>query len=469
MQLTTTQVSTQPASTATITQYTTLGPSTVTRYVHDPANSHTIYSTVQTTNVVTQISTVPASSIYVTYTTTAQGQVSTVTLTYTQTTSTSPAARATTSSASFVRPAVALRSPTVIAGNTVSVASQVDDAKYTVTIPFAITVYDVASSTIGVSSNGILGLSAVTTDYANAVLPAYTINSVGVFPCWDDMIINVGAPQGIFYGVEGTAPNRAITFEWYCSQYNNVTFYYHFLVSFWENMPNVTTFDYLNMSNSGISATSGIEAQGHTFLIDVDLHFTTTPPPSNSAGTRASSNYTQDSQSPPSSAEVKKMKETAVHPNRKTNSERSSEDVLAEMQKHFLVLYPQLSDDIDVWDAYNLDQAEVGLDLTNPIVCQRISAAWSDLNSVERSGPDQNVLQDAMREKRDAHIEQCDQTLQWQSWNASEWFGSKNVVVRNIDVSPMERRQRERRETAARQTEAEGLAGVSGQGQGSRE
>ncbi|KAK3667348.1 hypothetical protein LTR22_001864 [Elasticomyces elasticus] len=527
MQLTTTQVSTQPASTATITQYTTLRPSTVTRYVHDPANSHTIYSTVQTTNVVTQISTVPASSIYVTYTTTAQGQVSTVTLTYTQTTSTSPAARATTSSASFVRPAVALRSPTVIAGNTVSVASQVDDAKYTVTIPFAITVYDVASSTIGVSSNGILGLSAVTTDYANAVLPAYTINSVGVFPCWDDMIINVGAPQGIFYGVEGTAPNRAITFEWYCSQYNNVTFYYHFLVSFWENMPNVTTFDYLNMSNSGISATSGIEAQGpakysqysfnqavltsgkiisfnnsqkksrraihlalppclvlsipesvpqrlgaalrYTFLIDVDLHFTTTPPPSNSAGTRASSNYTQDSQSPPSSAEVKKMKETAVHPNRKTNSERSSEDVLAEMQKHFLVLYPQLSDDIDVWDAYNLDQAEVGLDLTNPIVCQRISAAWSDLNSVERSGPDQNVLQDAMREKRDAHIEQCDQTLQWQSWNASEWFGSKNVVVRNIDVSPMERRQRERRETAARQTEAEGLAGVSGQGQGSRE
>ncbi|KAK4895773.1 hypothetical protein LTR27_006255 [Elasticomyces elasticus] len=150
----------------------------------------------------------------------------------------------------------------VIAGNTVSVASQVDDAKYTVTIPFAITVYGVASSTIGVSSNGILGLSAVTTDYANAVLPAYTINSVGVFPCWDDMIINVGAPQGIFYGVEGTAPNRAITFEWYCSQYNNVTFYYHFLVSFWENMPNVTTFDYLNMSNSGISATSGIEAQG---------------------------------------------------------------------------------------------------------------------------------------------------------------------------------------------------------------
>ncbi|KAK5728352.1 hypothetical protein LTR15_001487 [Elasticomyces elasticus] len=199
----------------------------------------------------TQISTVPASSIYVTYTT--------------QTTSTSPAARATTSSASLVRPAVALRSPTVIAGNTVSVASQVDDAKYTVSfalhmmsrtatkirtkyiqvvIPFALTVYGVASSTVTVSSNG------------------YAINGVGIFPCWDDLLISVGTPQGVFYGVDGTAPNRAITFEWYTSHYGNATFYYHFLASFWENMPNVTTFDYLNMSDSGVSATTGIEAQG---------------------------------------------------------------------------------------------------------------------------------------------------------------------------------------------------------------
>ncbi|KAK5759124.1 hypothetical protein LTS12_010732 [Elasticomyces elasticus] len=241
MQLTTTQISTQPASTATITQYTTLGPSTVT-----------------------------TSSIYVTYTT--------------QTTSTSPAARATTSSASLVRPAVALRSPTVIAGNTVSVASQVEDAKYTVSfalhmmsrtatkirtkyiqvvIPFALTVYGVASSTVTVSSNGVLGLGTpLTTDYNNSPLPQYAINGVGIFPCWDDLLISVGTPQGVFYGVDGTAPNRAITFEWYTSHYGNATFYYHFLASFWENMPNVTTFDYLNMSDSGVSATTGIEAQG---------------------------------------------------------------------------------------------------------------------------------------------------------------------------------------------------------------
>ncbi|KAK5694609.1 hypothetical protein LTR97_009199 [Elasticomyces elasticus] len=183
----------------------------------------------------TQISTVPASSIYVTYTT--------------QTTSTSPAARATTSSASLVRPAVALRSPTVIAGNTVSVASQVDDAKYTV------------SFALHMMSRSWLG-TPLTTDYNNSPLPQYAINGVGIFPCWDDLLISVGTPQGVFYGVDGTAPNRAITFEWYTSHYGNATFYYHFLASFWENMPNVTTFDYLNMSDSGVSATTGIEAQG---------------------------------------------------------------------------------------------------------------------------------------------------------------------------------------------------------------
>ncbi|KAK3667354.1 hypothetical protein LTR22_001870 [Elasticomyces elasticus] len=370
LQITTSQISTQPASTATVTQYTTLSPNTVTRFVfHELWNvssgclglsiiTAVLCSSVRsssgprkpfglavgllllliltisfcTTNVVTQYSALPASSIYVTYTTTAQGQASTVTLTYTQTrssfsstasmvitpagaaaagaaaststqgstvatstssvrastappiitttTTTTTAAPRTTSSSSFIRPAVALRSPTVIAGNTVSVTSQVDDAVYTVTIPFALTVYGVASSTIQISSNGVLGLSAVTSDYANAALPQYTINSVGVFPCWDDLLIFQSTPQGIFYSVDGTAPARSITFEWYTSHYQNATYYYHFLVSFWENLPNVTTFDYLaslpiliacggqeqplihNMTDGGISALAGIEAQG---------------------------------------------------------------------------------------------------------------------------------------------------------------------------------------------------------------
>ncbi|KAK3658723.1 hypothetical protein LTR56_001594 [Elasticomyces elasticus] len=342
LQITTSQISTQPASTATVTQYTTLSPNTVTRFVfHELWNvssgclglsiiTAVLCSSVRsssgprkpfglavgllllliltisfcTTNVVTQYSALPASSIYVTYTITPAGaaaagaaaststqgstvatstssvRASTAPPIITTTTTTTTAAPRTTSSSSFIRPAVALRSPTVIAGNTVSVTSQVDDAVYTVTIPFALTVYGVASSTIQISSNGVLGLSAVTSDYANAALPQYTINSVGVFPCWDDLLIFQSTPQGIFYSVDGTAPARSITFEWYTSHYQNATYYYHFLVSFWENLPNVTTFDYLaslpiliacggqeqplihNMTDGGISALAGIEAQG---------------------------------------------------------------------------------------------------------------------------------------------------------------------------------------------------------------
>ena len=189
-----------------------------------------------------------------------------------------------TSSSSFVRPAIALRSPTVICGNTVSVTSTVDDATFTLALPFPITIYGVANTTVQVSSNGvstrtrillplslakpcqILGIGApITTAYANAALPQYAIDSTGVFPFWDDLFISLGTPQGIFYEVDGTAPSRSVTFEWYTSHYNNETYYAHFLISFWESMPNVTTIDYLNITDSGSGATVGIEAQTRKF------------------------------------------------------------------------------------------------------------------------------------------------------------------------------------------------------------
>ncbi|KAK4932566.1 hypothetical protein LTR49_000990 [Elasticomyces elasticus] len=321
LQITTSQISTQPASTATVTQYTTLSPNTVTRFVfHELWNvssgclglsiiTAVLCSSVRSSSgprkpfglavgllllliltISFCITPAGAAAAGAAASTSTQGstvatstssvRASTAPPIITTTTTTTTAAPRTTSSSSFIRPAVALRSPTVIAGNTVSVTSQVDDAVYTVTIPFALTVYGVASSTIQISSNGVLGLSAVTSDYANAALPQYTINSVGVFPCWDDLLIFQSTPQGIFYSVDGTAPARSITFEWYTSHYQNATYYYHFLVSFWENLPNVTTFDYLaslpiliacggqeqplihNMTDGGISALAGIEAQG---------------------------------------------------------------------------------------------------------------------------------------------------------------------------------------------------------------
>lgn len=137
-----------------------------------------------------------------------------------------------------------------------------DDAVYPVTIPAPITIMGTSSTRVNVSTNGILAISSLTTAYANSPLPQYAVAPIAVFPCWDDLYINVGNPQGIFYGVDdGAVGKRGTTFEYYLAQYQAATFYYHFLVSFWEDRPNVVTIDYLNMTNSGSGATVGINSQ----------------------------------------------------------------------------------------------------------------------------------------------------------------------------------------------------------------
>ncbi|KAI7142866.1 hypothetical protein KC344_g6818 [Hortaea werneckii] len=265
----------------------------------------------------------PASSIYVTYTTTVQGQVQTVTFTYTPTTSTPGALlvclahgihrhhsdcvcdiqllylfyswkqssykykqlknkqpyirdhdhyhddqqshiilKLSKSDSSFARPDVALRTPTVVAGSTTSATANVDDALFTVNMPFAVSLYGVASTTITVSSNGILAVaSPVTTAYNNAALPQYSVCGTGLLAFWDDLIINSGRTQGIFWSSEGKSPSRSITFEFYESKYQAPDTYAHFLVSFWENLPGIATIDFLNITDGGISATVGGQSQ----------------------------------------------------------------------------------------------------------------------------------------------------------------------------------------------------------------
>ncbi|KAI7261952.1 hypothetical protein KC345_g9608 [Hortaea werneckii] len=259
--------------TQTVTAYTTLEASTYT--------SSTVYSTVQTTEVQTQVSTMPASSIYVTYTTTVQGQVSTVTFTYTPTTSTPGALLLCLAHGihrhhsncvrdvqlfylfyfwkqsgykyeqlknqqpcvcdhdhnynhhkSHIIPKlpknVALRTLTVIAGSTTSATANVDDALFAVNVPFAVSLYGVASTTITVTSNGILAVaSPVTTAYQNAALTQYSVCGTGLLAFWDDLIANSGRAQA------------------------------HFLVSFWENLPGIATIDFLNITDNGVSATVG--------------------------------------------------------------------------------------------------------------------------------------------------------------------------------------------------------------------
>jgi hypothetical protein len=83
-----------------------------------------------------------------------------------------------------------------------------------------------------------------------------------VAPYWDDLYVYGNTPQGLYYKVDGAAPARTVTFEWYTSHYQDPTQYYHFTAKFSENSPGTSEFVYYQISDRGVSATVG--AQGLT-------------------------------------------------------------------------------------------------------------------------------------------------------------------------------------------------------------
>lgn len=80
-------------------------------------------------------------------------------------------------------------------------------------------------------------------------------------PFWADLFITDCTPQGIYYEVDGDAPNRELTFEYYTSKYDEGAEFFHFLVKFQENDPNAFTINYLDVSDLGTSATVGAQSE----------------------------------------------------------------------------------------------------------------------------------------------------------------------------------------------------------------
>ena len=85
----------------------------------------------------------------------------------------------------------------------------------------------------------------------------FTDNAALAF--WDDTMIYADTQQGIYYEIQGTKPDRQTVFEFYLSSYNGDNQYYHFLVRFYEDRPGVVTYQYLNVSDHGGSATVGVQ------------------------------------------------------------------------------------------------------------------------------------------------------------------------------------------------------------------
>ncbi len=102
---------------------------------------------------------------------------------------------------------------------TADIGNHCDDCVTTVALPFTVTLYGTAYSSINLSSNGNAQFGTNNSAYANGCLPQATTFGVAICPHWDDLRTD-GAGQGIFTSVSGLAPNRVFNIEWRTGYYS---------------------------------------------------------------------------------------------------------------------------------------------------------------------------------------------------------------------------------------------------------
>jgi hypothetical protein len=101
----------------------------------------------------------------------------------------------------------------------------------------------------------VISIGSGTSEYSASSLPANYVPSYSIFPYWDDTFIYQGQPQGLFYLIEGTK----ISIECYLSHYGDARQYYHYIVVYDSATPGIFTYSYYQISDSGISATVGVQ------------------------------------------------------------------------------------------------------------------------------------------------------------------------------------------------------------------
>ncbi|CAF4705720.1 unnamed protein product [Rotaria sp. Silwood1] len=140
-----------------------------------------------------------------------------------------------------------------------SVNGSVDDKYFTITVPFNITLYNTTTTSITVTTNGVICLQTCSTTFTETALPTSAFSGATILPYWDDLYIYANTSQGIYYQKQGNAPNQTFIVEYYCSHYQQSTDYYNFQVIFFENMPGVVQFIYYEVTDEGASSTVGVQ------------------------------------------------------------------------------------------------------------------------------------------------------------------------------------------------------------------
>ncbi|KAJ6260645.1 hypothetical protein Dda_4872 [Drechslerella dactyloides] len=174
-------------------------------------------------------------------------------------------------------PQVELPSPTALFGDAVNRSpSDIDDPWTSLDLPFPVTIYGLSNTTIYVSVNGFFSLNSPPppidrgqyVSFSNENLPVNVpINSesnylppLSVCGFWDDLFIFKGTYQGIYYQIDGSPGSRILSLEYYTSHFSASHEYYHFIMRYKEDKPNVVTVRYYQVSDDGVSATIGAQS-----------------------------------------------------------------------------------------------------------------------------------------------------------------------------------------------------------------
>ncbi|CEI41780.1 hypothetical protein FVEN_g3767 [Fusarium venenatum] len=145
---------------------------------------------------------------------------------------------------------VALANPTPVFDNI-----DHDDDSVPIVLPFGIG--SSGSTTIYISSNGIVSLGSGADYFINEDLPSGSIPAIAYLPYWDDMYMSRTYKNTIVYEVfEGKFGTQA-TIEWVVGKGTNTIF--HFDISFLQDHPNAVRFRYYTTPDKGSSATVGTQ------------------------------------------------------------------------------------------------------------------------------------------------------------------------------------------------------------------
>ena len=159
-------------------------------------------------------------------------------------------------------------STTPFVSATTDTGNHCDDCTTAITLPFTFQLYNQASTSAVVSSNGTLQFAGNNPTYSNNCLPDAALTHT-IMPFWDDLQTDCQG-CGIFTSVTGTSPNRVFTIEWIAHYYETGGLA-HFEVKLYEQSP-LEQFDvvYAYIDDAGASATIGVQED----LAQQPQHFT---------------------------------------------------------------------------------------------------------------------------------------------------------------------------------------------------